>query len=315
MKFNLATTLIGLVHISNVVADTPSLVDPRTRFPGHYTLPNQTFPGLQSNWNPPIDSGEQSYVGTGRLKGRKALITGGDSGIGRAVAIAYAREGADVTINYLPEEQSDADEVQQYVEDAGVKFHGIPGNLRNETFCTDLVQQAHAAMGGLDILVSNAGWANNQPNISELTGEQIRRTFETNVFASLFLTRAAVPLMPGGSSIMFTASTTGRLAVPYLVDYSATKAALVSMARTLGVQLTPSGIRVNAVAPGMTYTNFLTSQGQTQESVEAFATAFLPLGRLEQPVEVAPLYVMIAAGENTASIGSIYSSNGGDTGF
>lgn len=201
------------------------------------------------------------------------------------------------------------------MEGEGVKFFGIPGDLRNETFCAYLVRQAHMSMGGLDILVSNAGYAMNHENISTIPTEQIHRTFETNVFAGLYLTRAAVPLLPAGSSIIFTASTTGRLAVPYLVDYSATKAALISMARTLAAQLAPQGIRVNAVAPGMTYTNLLTSQGQTDESVRSFADGLLPLKRIAQPVEIAPLYVFVAEGVNTESIGSVYSSNGGDGGF
>lgn len=279
------------------------------------TLPDQEFPGLHRNWNPPLDAGETSYLGTGRLRGRKALITGGDSGIGRSVAIAYAREGADVTINYLPEEQPDADEVKALVEAEGVRFHAIPGDLRNETFCDDLIHQSYEAMGGLDILVSNAGWAMNEANITNISTDNIIRTFETNVFASLFLTRAAVPLLPPGATIILTASTIAQVSVPYLVDYSASKAALVSMARTLGTQLAPQGIRVNAVAPGITATNFLTSQGQTNESVASFATGYLPLQRIAQPAEIAPLYVLVAEGANTVSIGSVYSSNGGDGGF
>lgn len=267
------------------------------------------------NWDPPLDCGETSYVGTGRLKGRKALITGGDSGIGRSVAIAFAREGADVTINYLDEEQPDAEEVRELVEAEGVRFFGFPGDLRNETFCGELVHRAHEFMGGLDILVSNAGWAYNHANIANITTAQIERTFHTNVFAAFYLVRASVPLMPPGSAIMFTAPTTARLAVPYLVDYSATKAALVSMARTLAAHLISLGIRVNAIAPGMTSTNFLTSQGQTTASTEAFADSALPLKRIAQPAEIAPLYVFVAEGHNTQSFGSVYSSNGGDGGF
>lgn len=292
----------------------PSLVDPRTRYQQRVILPDQGFPGLHRNWNPPIDSGEESYIGTGRLKGRKALITGGDSGIGRAVAIAYAREGADVTINYLPEEQPDADEVKPLIEAEGVRYFAMPGDLRNETFCTSLVHRAHEAMGGLDILVSNAGYFVQHFNIANITTEQILHTFEVNVFASFYLVRAAVPLLPPGSSIIFTSSGMARRPNAAAVDYAATKAALVSMAQTLGLQLGPQGIRVNAVAPGLTATNFLTSHGLTTENVDTIV-AQLPLGRIAQPAELAPIYVMIAEGSSSQSTASAYGINGGNLSF
>jgi NAD(P)-dependent dehydrogenase (short-subunit alcohol dehydrogenase family) len=299
---------------NNVSHDVPSLVDPRTRYSHRVVLPDQGFPGLHRNWDPPIDSGEESYIGTGRLKGRKALITGGDSGIGRAVAIAYAREGADVTINYLPEEQPDADEVKELVEAEGVRYFAMPGDLRNETFCTSLVHQAHEAMGGLDILVSNAGYFVQHFNISNITTEQILRTFQVNVFASFYLVRAAAPLLPPGSSIIFTSSGMARRPHGAAVDYAATKAALVSMAQTLGLQLGPQGIRVNAVAPGLTATNFLTSHGLTTENADTIAGT-LPLGRIAQPAELAPVYVMIAEGISSQSTGSVYGVNGGNLSF
>jgi NAD(P)-dependent dehydrogenase (short-subunit alcohol dehydrogenase family) len=284
-------------------------MDPRTRYHQRVILPDQGFPGLHRNWDPPIDSGEESYVGAGRLKGRKALITGGDSGIGRAVAIAYAREGADVTINYLPE-----DEVKALVEAEGVRFFAMPGNLRNETFCTSLVHQAHKAMGGLDILVSNAGYWRMHFNISTMPTEMILQTFEVNVFASFYLVRAAVPLMPAGSSIIFTSSGMARRPHGAGVDYAATKAALVSMAQTLGLQLGPQGIRVNAVAPGLTATNFLTSHGLSAENATMIAGQ-LPLQRIAQPAELAPVYVMIAEGSSSQSIASTYGVNGGNLSF
>ncbi|KAK4099287.1 NAD(P)-binding protein [Parathielavia hyrcaniae] len=289
----------------------PSLIDPRTRFTNQVILPDQGFPGLHRNWDPPLDSGEESYVGSRRLRGRKALITGGDSGIGRAVAIAYAREGADVTINYLPEEQPDADEVRALVEREGVRFHAIPGNLRNESFCASLVHRAHRAMGGLDILVSNAGYFVTHFNISTLTTEQLLRTFEVNVFASFYLVRAAAPLMPPGSSILFTSSGMARRPHAAAVDYAATKAALISMAQTLGLQLGPQGIRVNAVAPGLTASNFLTSHGLTTENA-TYITSQLPLGRIAQPAELAPIYVMLAEGSSSQSLASAYGVNGGN---
>jgi NAD(P)-dependent dehydrogenase (short-subunit alcohol dehydrogenase family) len=303
-----------LTRTDDTASDVPSLVDPHTLYPHRVVLPDQGFPGLHRNWDPPIDSGEESYIGTGRLKGRKALITGGDSGIGRAVAIAYAREGADVTINYLPEEQPDADEVKELVEAEGVRYFAMPGDLRNETFCTSLVHQAHDAMGGLDILVSNAGYFVQHFNISNITTDQILRTFEVNVFASFYLVRAAAPLLPPGSSIIFTSSGMARRPHGAAVDYAATKAALASMAQTLGLQLTPQGIRVNAVAPGITATNFLTSHGLTTENVETIAGT-LPLGRIAQPAELAPVYVMIAEGSSSQSTGSVYGVNGGNLSF
>ncbi|KAH6640432.1 hypothetical protein F5144DRAFT_626605 [Chaetomium tenue] len=299
---------------NNTVSHAPSLIDPRTLYPQRVILPDQGFPGLHRNWDPPIDSGEQSYIGTGRLKGRKALITGGDSGIGRAVAIAYAREGADVTINYLPEEQPDADEVAALVEAEGVRFFAMPGDLRNETFCASLVHRAHDAMGGLDILVSNAGYFVQHFNISTLSTAQILQTFEVNVFASFYLVRAAAPLLPPGASIIFTSSGMARRPHGAAVDYAATKAALVSMAQTLGLQLGPQGIRVNAVAPGLTATNFLTSHGLTTENADTVA-AQLPLGRIAQPAELAPVYVMIAEGSSSQSIASAFGVNGGNLSF
>ncbi|KAI9904997.1 hypothetical protein N3K66_001526 [Trichothecium roseum] len=281
-------------------------------------FPDQGFPGLQSAWDGGVDSGETSYVGHGRLRGRKALITGGDSGIGRAVAVAFAREGADVVINYLPEEQEDADVVQELVEAAGARFFGMPGDLLNETFCTDLVHRAGDALGGLDILVSNAGFARNQFDVAQHPTDMFDRTFRTNVFASFFLVRAAVAapgLLPPGASVIFTASSIATQHTPFLVDYSATKAALVSMTRTLGNQLAPQGIRVNAVAPGITASNFLTSQNMTREDAVDLANSTLPLRRLSQPAEMAPMYVTVAEGIDTAAIGTVFSPNGGDGGF
>ncbi|KAM7187451.1 hypothetical protein V8F20_010976 [Naviculisporaceae sp. PSN 640] len=316
--FASAPVLIGAVSrwSNDSSSSAPSLVDPRTRYTHRVILPDQGFPGLHRNWDPPIDSGEESYIGTGRLKGRKALITGGDSGIGRAVAIAYAREGADVTINYLPEEQPDADEVQALVEaEEGVRFFAIPGDLRNETFCTDLIHQAHSAMGGLDILVSNAGYYIQNADIANLTTEQILQTFQVNVFASFYLVRAAAPLLPPGSSIIFTSSALARRPTHDSVDYAATKAALSSMAQSLGLQLAPRGIRVNAVAPGLTATNFITSQGSTTEFIQAFADTQVPLARVAQPAELAPMYVMIAEGGSSQVIATTFSANGGFVSF
>jgi NAD(P)-dependent dehydrogenase (short-subunit alcohol dehydrogenase family) len=286
------------------------LIDPRTRFLQNVTLPVQGFPGLQSNWkNPPIDSGEKSYVGHGRLAGRKALITGGDSGIGRAIAIAFAREGADVAFNYLDVEESDAQVTAFYIKEANRRAFPIPGDLRNETFCAELVKQAATSLGGIDILVSHAGYARESSYIGNHTTVTFEQTIQTNIYAPFFLARAAVPLLPPGSAIIFTSSDTAVAGHPALVDYSATKAYLATFARALAKQLWPYGIRVNAVAPGPTMTNFLTTQGETTESI----ITELPLivtGRLEQPVELAPIYVDLAEGISSYTSGSVYGASG-----
>ena len=273
-------------------------------------MPNQGFPGLQSNFNPLPDSGETTYVGTGRLTGRRALITGGDSGIGRAVAIAFAREGADIVINYLPEEESDAQVVVELVEAAGRRIVTIPGDLRNESFCANLVQGAVTGLGSLDILVNHAGYIRNHLYIGNHTTSQFEQTMRTNVYAPFFVTRAAAPLMPPGSSIIFTASGVAERPAADMVDYAASKAALVSFTKSLAQQLFSYGIRVNAVAPGLTYTPFLSTSGETTESISGVA-AVVPAQRIEQPVELAPLYVALAEGVNSYASGSVYSANGG----
>ena len=295
-------------------ASSTPLVDPRTRFNNDYTLPDQGFPGLQSNFDPRPDSGETSYVGTGRLRGRRALITGGDSGIGRAVAIAYAREGADIVINYLAVEEPDAQEVVALVEAEGRRIITIPGDITNETFCADLVERAAAELGGLDILVNNAGYAHLHPFIGNQSTAEFDLTFKTNVYAPFFITRAAVPIMPPGSAIVFTASGVAARPPPGLLDYAATKAVLVSFTKSLALQLFSYGIRVNAVAPGLTVTNFLSSQGDNTESIRMVG-AETPAGRMEQPVELAPLFVVLAESSSSYTSGSVYAAGGGTGDF
>ncbi|PTB53675.1 hypothetical protein M431DRAFT_495644 [Trichoderma harzianum CBS 226.95] len=286
------TVFIGIA-LGHQTPEHGTLIDPRTRYPANYTLPVQGFPGLQSNWHPRPDCGERSYVGHGRLRGRRALITGGDSGMGRAIAIAFAREGADVAFNYLEVEESDAQETKAFT---------IPGDLRNESFCADLVHRAAASLGGLDIVVSHAGYALEQAYIGNHSTESFEQTL------------AAAPLLPPGSSLIFTASDVAVGGNARLVDYAATKAMLVSFTRSLALQLWPFGIRVNAVAPGGTLTNFLTTQGETTESING-AVSLTPGGRLAQPVEVAPTYVDLAEGINSFASGSVYGANGPTGGF
>lgn len=270
----------------------------------------QPFPGLAHKMNPVPDHGEESYRGSGRLKGRKALITGGDSGIGRAAAIAYAREGADLVINYLPEEQSDADQVLQLIEDAGQKGYGIPGDLREESFCQDLVAQAVEKLGGLDILINNAGHQKTNESILDISTEAFDRTMKTNVYAPFWLIKAALPHLKPGSSIIGLSSVQAYDPSEDLYDYAQTKAATTSYVKSLAKQLGPKGIRVNGVAPGPVWTALEISGGQTQKKIEVFGedTAF---GRPGQPAELASIFVQLAADDASFATGQIYGSAGG----
>lgn len=281
----------------------------------HYPTPPfaeqpQTPPGLASKMIPVPDHGETSYRGSGRLTGRKALITGGDSGIGRAVAIAYAREGADVAINYLPEEESDAAEVIKLIEAEGRKAIAIPGDIRSEAFCQQLVEKAVQGLGGLDILVNNAGRQQFNESILTLSTEDFDATFKTNVYAMFWITKAAVKHLPEGASIINTSSVQAYQPSPILLDYAQTKASIVAFTKSLAQQLGEKGIRVNAVAPGPYWTPLQSSGGQPQEKVQQFG-ASAPLKRPGQPVEIAPLYVTMASPESSYSSGQVWCSDGG----
>jgi len=270
----------------------------------------QPFPGLASKMIPVPDHGETSYKGSDRLKGSKALITGGDSGIGRAVAIAFAREGADVAINYLPEEEEDAKQVIALIEAEGRKAIAIPGDIRDEAFCQKLVKQAVKELGGLDLLVNNAGRQQFRNSIKELTTEDFDATFKTNVYAMFWITKAALEHMKSGASIINTSSVQAFLPSDNLLDYSQTKAAIVAFTKSLAKQLAPDGIRVNAVAPGPYWTVLQVSGGQPQEKVEKFG-ASAPLGRPGQPAEIAGLYVTLASPESSFTSGQVWCSDGG----
>ncbi|KNC12075.1 oxidoreductase [Klebsiella sp. RIT-PI-d] len=270
----------------------------------------QPVPGLASKMIPVPDHGETSYRGSGRLSGRKALITGGDSGIGRAVAIAYAREGADVAINYLPEEESDAAEVIKLIEAEGRKAIAIPGDIRSEEFCEKLVKEAVSQLGGLDILVNNAGRQQFNESIKTLTTEDFDATFKTNVYAMFWITRAAIDHLPRGASIINTSSVQAYQPSPILLDYAQTKACIVTFTKSLAQQLGKDGIRVNAVAPGPYWTPLQSSGGQPQEKVKQFG-ASAPLGRPGQPAEIASLYVTMASPESSYTSGQVWCSDGG----
>jgi NAD(P)-dependent dehydrogenase (short-subunit alcohol dehydrogenase family) len=271
---------------------------------------SQEWPGLQSKMTPRPDCGEQSYRGTGRLTGRKALITGGDSGIGRAAAIAFAREGADVAINYLPAEEPDARDVLALVTAAGRKGVAVPGDIRDEAFCQQLVARAARELGGLDIVVNNAGKQHAVERIEDISTEQFDATFKTNVYALFWITKAAMPHLGPGASIINTASVEAYAPEPQLLDYASTKASIVAFTKSLAKQVAKRGIRVNAVAPGPYWTPLQVTGGALPEKQVAFGQN-TPVGRPGQPVEIAPVYVLLASAEASNATGQVYGSSGG----
>lgn len=285
--------------------------DPRSMYPKVQPPKQiQAEPGLDIKLDPLADIGLESYQGNGRLKGRKALVTGADSGIGAAVAIAYAREGADVALSYLPEEQPDADRVIKAVEDAGQKVFAYPGDLKDGDYCQQLVDESVAALGGLDILVNNASrqiWA---ADLTEISDEQFETTMRTNLFGNFRVTKAALPHLAAGASIIFTSSIQAYDPSPTLLDYAMTKAAMNNLSKGLAMALTPKGIRVNSVAPGPFWTPLQPSHGQPQEDVENFGEQ-APLGRAGHPVECAGAYVFLASDEASYVSGETLGVTGG----
>ena len=270
----------------------------------------QEWPGLASKMTPRPDHGETTYRGSGRLTGRRALITGGDSGMGRGAAIAFAREGADVAINYLPAEEPDAREVAELIRKAGRKAVLIPGDLRDENFCKKLVADAARQLGGLDILVSNAARQQSIESILDLSTAEIEQTFKTNLYAMFWIVKAAVPLMPRGGSIIVTASVQAYDPSPNLLAYASTKAAQVAFVKALAKQLAEKGIRVNAVAPGPVWTPLQVTGGQSQEGLEKFGSES-PFKRPGQPGELAGAYVNLASSESSYTTGQVYGVTGG----
>jgi NAD(P)-dependent dehydrogenase (short-subunit alcohol dehydrogenase family) len=271
---------------------------------------SQEQPGLGAETTPEPDHGERTYRGSLRLSGRRALIKGGDSGIGRAVAIAFAREGADVAIVHLPEEQEDADDTLRWVNEAGVKSVDLPGDLRDEGFCAAIVERTIAELGGLDILVLNAAYQKDRESLTEIETEEIDRVFRTNLYAPVFTARAAVPHMPPGSSIIVTSSIQAFNPSPSLVDYAMTKAAQVAFVKALAEELGPKGIRVNAVAPGPIWTPLIPATGWDADRLASFGQD-TPLGRAGQPAELAGAYVYLASDEASYVSGAVVPVTGG----
>jgi NAD(P)-dependent dehydrogenase (short-subunit alcohol dehydrogenase family) len=260
--------------------------------------------------DPRPDHGENSYRGSGRLNGRRALITGGDSGMGRAAAIAYAREGADVAINYLPPEEPDAREVIELIKAAGRKGVPIPGDIRDEQFCKQLVSKAVDGLGGLDILVCNAGRQQAHPSILDLSTEQFDWTMKTNIYAPFWIIKAALPHLRPGSAIVATASVEAYDPSADLYDYAQTKAATMNYVKSLAKQLAAKGIRVNGVAPGPIWTPLQVTGGATEDKIKHFG-AKTPIGRAGQPAELAGIYVLLASNEDSFATGQIYGASGG----
>lgn len=277
---------------------------------GGFPAQEQEQPGLTDETVPRPDHGERTYRGALKLAGRRALITGGDSGIGRAVAIAFAREGADVAISHLPEEQEDAADTLRWVTEAGAKTLDLAGDLRDEEFCAEIVERTVEEFGGLDILVLNAAYQKDRDGLEQLDTGELDRVFRTNLYAPMFSARAAIPHLEPGASIIITTSIQAYNPSPSLVDYAMTKAAQVAMVKALAEQLGPDGIRVNGVAPGPIWTPLIPATGWDAERLATFGQD-TPLGRAGQPAELAGAYVYLA-GEGASFVsGAILPVTGG----
>jgi NAD(P)-dependent dehydrogenase (short-subunit alcohol dehydrogenase family) len=260
--------------------------------------------------DPRPDHGEKSYRGSGKLAGRRALVTGGDSGIGRAAVIAFAREGADVAFNYLPVEEPDAREVVELIRAEGRKAIPLPGDIRDEAFCTKLVDDAVSGLGGLDILVNNAAKQVYQPSILDITTDQFDQTMRTNLYGMFWITKAALPHLQPGASIICTTSINAFDPEPGILDYAMTKGAIMIFVKSLSKQLIPKGIRVNGVAPGPIWTPLQPSGGQSMEGLVKFGSD-TPFERPGQPAELAGTYVLLASQQSSYVSGEIYGITGG----
>lgn len=298
-------------HPGDMTQDQYTRQDPRSQYPApELKGGDQSHPGDTRRMPDRPDHGEDTYRGSGRLTGRRAVITGGDSGIGRAVAIAFAREGADVLISYLPEEETDAQDTVQLIEKAGRRAVAVPGDIRDESHCQAIVDRAVSDLGGLDILVNNAAFQMAQPGgISDITTEQFDRVMKTNLYAMFWLCRAAVPHLPPGAAIINTASIQAYQSSSALLDYATTKGGIVAFTKALAEDLAERGIRVNAVAPGPIWTPLIPAT-MPEEKVKSFG-ADTPLGRAGQPAELAPAYVYFASQESSYTTGEVLGVTGG----
>ena len=272
----------------------------------------QEHPGTEDDMRPRADHGEDTYVGAGRLKEMKAIITGADSGIGRAVALAFAREGADIVISYLSEDD-DAAETARLVEEAGRKAIRLAGDIQHEAHCQRIVQQAIDELGGIDILVNNAAYQMPHEKLEEFSSEQFEYTFRTNLFSMFYLCKAALPHMKPGASIINTASIQAFNPSPVLLDYATTKSAIVGFTKALAKLVIKQGVRVNAVAPGPVWTPLIPYSFESEKTEEFGADA--PLGRPAQPAELAPIYVLLASPEASYITGEVYGATGGKSPF
>ncbi|MBO0923732.1 SDR family oxidoreductase [Cellulomonas sp. zg-ZUI199] len=293
------------------MADQTTPQDPTTQHPDPDTQTAEQIehPGRTEDMRKEPDHGEESYRGSGRLEGRRALITGGDSGIGRAVAIAFAREGADVAISYLPEEEEDARVTLSWIEKAGRKGLLLPGDIRDEALARSLPDRAAQELGGLDVLVNNAAYQMAQSGLADITTEQLDRVLKTNIYAMFWITQAALPHLGAGASIINTSSIQAFDPSPGLLDYASTKAAIYNFTMGLAQQLAEDGIRVNAVCPGPIWTPLIPAT-MNAEKVESFGSD-TPLGRAGQPAELAPAYVFLASQESSYVTGDRILVTGG----
>ena len=294
------------------MTDRLTMQDPRKQYPAppFPDQPDQPAPGVAATMDPKPDHGEESYRGSGKLVGRKALITGGDSGIGRAAAIAYAREGADVAIGYLPSEEADAKEVIALIQAEGRKALAVPGDVKDEGFCQEMVESVVNAFGGLDILVINAARQQFREDVSQVTTQDFDATLKTNLYALHWIAQAATPHLPPGAAVITTASIQAYEPSPILLDYATTKAGIVAYTKALAKQLIEKGVRANVVAPGPFWTVLQPSGGQPKDKVKNFGKDS-DFGRPGQPVELAPIYVLLASQEASYINGEVFGATGG----
>jgi NAD(P)-dependent dehydrogenase (short-subunit alcohol dehydrogenase family) len=306
-----AAALAPSIAKGNTPMGTQQLENPADKYPKPpFKKQSQPWPGLAGKMDPPPDHGEKSYKGSGRLAGRKALITGGDSGMGRAAAIAYAREGADVAINYFPSEEADAQEVIALIKAEGRTALTLPGDLRDEAFCRKLVEDTVKGLGGLDIIVSNAARQQSRESILDVSSEDFDATMKTNIYAPFWIIKAALPHLKPGAAIIGTTSEQAYDPSPELYDYAQTKAATMNFVKSLAKQLGPRGIRVNGVAPGPIWTPLQVSGGASMEKLEKFGSQTV-FKRPGQPAELASIYVQLAAADASFATGQVYGSAGG----